>query len=203
MPAAAVPFRTENGNTCIARERRALAERQRLFVLPLRFAAEARNNVRRDRAVRHFGPQQFHSVQVLPACIAAVHAIKDRIRPALERKMELAADLRVGRKRLCNGFVDEQRFERAEADASDPVHRAGAVDRVQQRFRAPLQVAPVARQMDAREHDLAIPLACKRGHFPRDLFGQAGFERPAGIRNDAVGTVIHATVLNLERGARA
>ncbi|MPN00510.1 hypothetical protein SDC9_147705 [bioreactor metagenome] len=115
--------------------------------------------------------------------------------------MKLPADLRVFRERLCDGFVDKQRLKRTEPYAADSLRLARAGDRVQQGNATFGEIPPVAREMDSREHDLAIPFVCQHRHLGGDFVQRAGAQRPAREGDNAIGAEVDAAVLNLERRA--
>jgi len=65
--------------------------------------------------------------------------------------------------RACRFAGDKQRFERSKPDARNAVRPACAGDSVEQRFS--VEIPSVARQMDAREHDLLVAFARQRLNF--------------------------------------
>ena len=63
-----------------------------LLVFGLGFAAEPGNDIGGDGAIGHGLPQKGHRVGIFGGGVAAAHTGKHRVRPALQGKMELAAD---------------------------------------------------------------------------------------------------------------
>lgn len=78
---------------------------------------------------------------------------KHRIASALQRQMELMADLRHPRNARDKFLRHNDRLQRTQPHALNALHVMRRANRIQQR-RAVLHIAPVAGQVDARQHDL-------------------------------------------------
>ena len=159
-----------------------------------RLAREARDDVRRDGGVGEGGAHEGDAGQELLPRVMAVHPFEHRVRPALQREVE------VGRKtaHLCGGVQqaggDNSRLERAEADA-----RGRVLDGEQKVGEIPRPV-PIGRDVDAGDDDL---LRGGGEDLRRRAPEGAGAGAAAQIGDDAVGTEVVAAVLDLDEGARA
>ena len=112
-----------------------------------RLAREARDDVRRDGGVGEGGVNLAAGGKVSLAGIAAVHGAQHRVRPALQRKMEVRHEIA-----LFHGgeqFVgDGAHLQRAEAKA-----RGHVLQKMQKPRKIALSVVIVG-DVHAREHDL-------------------------------------------------
>ena len=97
---------------------------------------------------------------------------------------------------------DGARLERAEADAHLAALARDELQKVDERG-AVLEVRAVGRNLDARDHDLAIALLAQHAHLPRRFLHRQRAHAPARIGNETVGAEVHTAVLNLEHRARA
>ena len=87
----------------------------------------------------------------------------------------------------------------------NPDKGISAADRLDQ-IRQPLfpgQIFAPGRNLDARQHDLAVPFFRQALHLCQRIRQRQGAHPPPGIGDDAVGAEIHAAVLDFQHGAGA
>ena len=140
------------------REPRARAGVLRLREFRLRFAGEAGHHIGGQRAILKRFAQHGAGVQKFAAGVAPVHAREHRVAAALQREVELMADLRHALDPLDEFRRDDDRLQRAQPHPRDSRHVVRRANRIEQR-RAVLRVAAVAGQVDARQHNLRASAA--------------------------------------------
>ena len=125
-----------------------------------------------------------------------VHPAQGCIAAALQRKVELRADLRQCRHPGDVLAGEQFRLQGAEPDPFDPIHSRCGFDRVDQ---PQPQLLAIAGKVDPDQHSLPVTGSSKRLQLVPQVFRRLGPHRPARSWNDAVGTVPLASVLNLDK----
>ena len=169
-----------------------------LLKLRLGLAGEARDDVGGDGAVGHVSAQGVHGGAVFLRGVAAAHAFKHRGRPGLQRQVELPHDPRqLGQ---CPGkcLRDDHRLQRPQPHPVHPRRVVDGADGVQQGVAG---AAAIAGQVDARDHQLAIPGRRQPRRLRPHRVQRHGAHRAAHGGDDAVGAVAVAALLDLHGGA--
>ena len=135
--------------------------------------------------------------------MAALHALQDQIVAGLQRQMQMRAKPRIFRKSLDEICVDFDAIDRRE---TQPFKFWKAAQ--QQTHEAPerptfAKVDAVAREIDARQHDLLLAARDKRAGLRDDLIRRRRARRAAAEGNDAEGAAMIAAVLHGKQPARA
>ena len=169
---------------------------ERFLRLLFRLAGKAGEHVRGDGAAGQVFAQAFDRAHVLLWRVAAAHARKHARRAALHGEVELRHDAAQLRHAAGEFVGDGDGFQRAEAHARHGLSHGA--DGAQQRIaRAPA----IAGQVDAGNDDLRIAGFGEAAGFGAHIFQRHGAHRAAHRRDDAVGTVAVATLLDLHRRA--
>ena len=159
------------------------------------------HHIRADGRIRHQRPRLEDAVRVVPRPVLAVHAAQNPIRAGLQRRMHVLGDARRLGHQAQQVVGEIHRFHRAQPQ---PFHFGFGQQQPEQvrqaqgttRFPAP------SPQVDAAQHDLAIPLG-EPAHLRHHLPGRRAAAAPAHERNDAERAAVVAPVLDLEVGPRA
>ena len=144
--------------------------------------------------------QRLYNTHVFGGVIVAAHARKRCVTAALQRQVELRAELWLPRHARDVAVGEQFRLERAEPHAVDAADRAGKLHRVDQ---AQPKLAAVGRQVDPDKHRLAVAGARQPFKLGAQLPGRLGAHGAARLRDDTVGAVAVAAVLDFDEGARA
>ena len=168
----------------------------------LRLAGEARDHVRRERTAREIPPQPLDAGEKLCSIIFAVHARERAVASALQREMEMPADLPGRGGAAAEVLRDDRRLDRAEAQTH---LRRGGGDRLHGVGQRQLtrQIPAVGRDLDAGQHQLPIALGGQMRRLTRHFLQRQTADAAARIRDDTVGAEIIAAVLDLQHRARA
>ena len=142
----------------------------------------------------------LHRAAELRRGIPPAHGAEHPVAPGLQREVELRAELFAARHALGVRAVDPGGLERPQPHALDPLGRTDGLDGVQQRRAVP-EVPAVAGQVDAREHDLAVAGLAQGARLGRNVRKAPRADRPAHLRDDAVGAAVVAALLDLHHGA--
>ncbi len=113
----------------------------------------------------------------------------------------MAADLRQCRHRLRKLFCHHIRLYGTETYPLNPVHLMHTPQNIQQAGIPP--VFAVACYVDSCQHDFPKTVRRKPPHLRQNIFRLTAADWPSGIRNDTVGTILAASVLNFQICPRA
>ncbi len=183
------------------RKRQAFDELAALLEIRGGLARESHHDVRADRRVTHQQPRFLDPVGIMPRAILAVHPAQDPIAAALQRRMHVAGDPRRLRHQPEQVVREIHRLDGAQPETLDFRLREQNANQAGESQPASGLPAP-SPQVDAAEHDLAIPPR-QSPHLFDHLLHRRAPAAPADERNDAKRAAIIATVLDFQIRAGA
>ena len=148
-------------------------------------AAEAHDEVARDRGVRQLLPHHREHLEVLADRVAPLHPPEHRVRAVLRRHVEVGAD----RRQVADGSDEVGRHvARVVRDEPDPVEAVEPVEPLEQ-VGEPRGAAAVREAVRihglADQRDLATPLGDELAGLRDDRVGRPRLLRAAHVRHDA------------------
>ena len=132
--------------------------------------------------------------------MAALHSLQDHVVAGLQGQMQIGRHARLAHNQLEKDRIDFRRINGGKTKTRKLRHQLQNTPNEIAQRRLPGQVPAPARQIDTRQHDLAVALphqiADMADHFPRRHRSRI----PATVRNDAEGAAMVAAILNLQKG---
>jgi hypothetical protein len=156
---------------------------------------KACNDVGTDRGIRELVANEFDAARVVFGAIPAMHGGEDAVGTGLQRHVKMLRDARSRNEERDEVGGNVERFDRADAEASD----VGFVeDQTQEvfEFNARIEIAAPGAEVDAAENDFAIACGGEAANFGDDFNGRHAAALAADERNDAVGAAEIAAVLD-------
>ena len=114
----------------------------------------------------------------------------------MQGEMKLTANFWILCQRLYKRIGKKLRLQGTKTDPLDPRDILALPDGVQQVGAVP-QILTIAHQVNAGQHHLGIAVFPQPGQLAVDIGKGAGTQRPPGIRNDAIGAIPVAALLDL------
>ena len=139
---------------------------------------------------------------VVLGAIPAVHSGEDTVGAGLQRHMKMTGEA-VGTGKEINEFArDVQRLDGARAEALERGAFEDLPEKIHE-FEAGSEVAAVGAEINAAQDDFLVAGGDEAANFAEDFLRGQAAAASADEGNHAVGAAMAATILDLQRGARA
>ena len=175
-----------------------LGKFQRSCKILLGFAGEAHDNVRSNCHIRHLRADFVHQLRKTLGIVRTVHSAQNLVAAALQRQMQVTLQARFLCHQLQQARFHLHGFQRTEAHTLHALNAQRCLYCVIQSNALAFlrQLLAVAAKVNADEHNLLVACGNQLANLLADAFHAAAAQRTTGKRNNAVGAVLVAALLN-------